>query len=584
MVSSSVQAILKTLNLPEMGPLQSVKCAANTPISAGPSDPTFLDEAGPSRDNSPKMSPEDERDLPRVPIQSVYHLTKLSSLRSLETGEEPSNQPTLDGAPSDLISQGLVSLDDAERLFHSYTTRLDHYMYGVGAKYSTLAALRRKSSILTAAILTVSAMHEFRSNNIYLICNREFRRLMTQSLFDRHIDRDHLRALCIASYWLNDSSWMLVGVASRRAATLDITAQFRRLQTENSEDAADYLRIWYLIYICDQHLSTLYGRLSETREDAAIQQYNVLLEARTGTVGDQRLCSQVALLTIHHNIRDLFGPDSDKPIPVVFLPQIKSFSRQIDQWLGHWSTLFPGQNLSLLRIGSRRKANTISITEVQEHFGHFPRKGALFHCHFAKLFLYSHVFRGLRDSAVPPPFLEAAHGAATAALSIINMILSDSDVRAALVGLPCYALSMVGFACMFLARLTSIHGNDLVDRSVVIDVLSQLTLVYRAAQVGKWHLVHHMANGLDRILGVLRQPPRHSNSNYSQMPRPGMTAAPDQTGMSFGFDDMSGHLDMSMLNPDVNLLMDHGMGLGVPQHIYFGGDGLGFDESPTGIL
>lgn len=345
MVSSSVQQILKTLNLPDMGPLQSSRLpAAHTPVSAEQNEGIFVSEMGPSCDNSPKLSPEDERDLPRLPIQSVYHLTKLSAFRSPEGLEQgTSDQPASRGAPSDFISQGLLPLEDAERLFHLYTNRLDHYMYGVGARYKSLAVLRQKSSILTAAVLTVAAMHDAQSNNIYLICNREFRRLFTGSLFERCVDRDYLRALCIASYWLNDASWMLAGVASRQAATFNIASHFRRLSEENSEDAADFVRIWYLIYICDQHLSTLYGRQCETREDFAVMRWETLVQASTATVGDQRLASQVALLTIIHKIRELFGPDPDKPIPVVFLTQINGFSRQLDQWVGRWTTTFPGK-------------------------------------------------------------------------------------------------------------------------------------------------------------------------------------------------------------------------------------------------
>ena len=51
--------------------------------------------------------------------------------------------------------------------------------------------------------------------------------------------------------------------------------------------------------------------------------------------------SQVALLNIIHNIRELFGPDTGEPVPQVYLSQITSFSRQLDQWVGRWSTALP---------------------------------------------------------------------------------------------------------------------------------------------------------------------------------------------------------------------------------------------------
>lgn len=336
------------MNLPSQGPLKSLKChKPHTPISIEPPDQEFVGDVGPSCDNSPKLSPEDDRDLPKVPMQSVYHLTKLRALRSPEASSDLQDTDQLGGGGAnpgdDLISRGLLHLQDAERLFRLYTDRLDHYMYGVGRRYSSLEALRRASPILTAAILTVGAQHDPASNHIYPVCNREFRRLMAASVFDRRIDRDHLRALCIATYWLHDASWILSGVAARRAASFGIASQFRRLVERNDEDAADFVRIWYLIYICDQHLSTLYGRECTTREDAAVQGWELMVKAKTTTTGDLRLISQVALHTIIHNIRELFGSEADKPIPPVFLTQIKGFARQLDQWLGHWSTTFPGK-------------------------------------------------------------------------------------------------------------------------------------------------------------------------------------------------------------------------------------------------
>lgn len=355
MVYNNVQTILRQLNLPAQAPLQSVKYSAFTPVSAEAND-AFSNEAfppddpGPSCDNSPKMSPTYERDLPRVPIQSVYHLTKLSAFRSPEASQDDiyarhAAQDQQGSRPDDFISKGLLHVPDAERLFRLYNDRLDNYFYNVGARYPDLATLREGSPILTAAILTVAAMHDPLSNNIYPICNREFRRLMTDSLFDRQIDRDHLRALCVASYWLNDSSWMTSGIAARRRVVFDVGSQFKKAVENNDPEAADFIKIWYLVYICDQHLSTLYGRVCTTKDDVAIREWESLAKAPNTTTGDLRLLSQVALLSIIHEVRELFASfEADRPIPAVFVTQIKAFARQLDQWLGYWGTLFPGKS------------------------------------------------------------------------------------------------------------------------------------------------------------------------------------------------------------------------------------------------
>jgi len=100
----------------------------------------------------------------------------------------------------------------------------------------------------------------------------------------------------------------------------------------------DCLRIWYILYICDHHLSILYGRPSIVREDATISGWEKLLKTSEFTESDKRLVSQMALLIIMSNVRELFGPDTGNPVPQAFAPQLTNFSRQIDQWMGYWST------------------------------------------------------------------------------------------------------------------------------------------------------------------------------------------------------------------------------------------------------
>lgn len=240
------------------------------------------------------------------------------------------------------------------------------------------------------------------------------------------------------------------------------------------------------------------------------------------------------------------------------------------------------------------------VIEYQENFGTFPRKGAVFHFQFAKLYLYSHVFRGLHDSIVPGPFLEAANGAITAAVSIINMILTDHDVEAGLVGLPCYIQSMIAFTCMFLAKLTSIHGDDMIERKVVVDLISRLVVVYRATPVGRWHLVPLMADGLEKMVGILQERQRVG-------PQVGRLSGRGSTGrhVAQGGADAGaalsgdgeqipveaiynlgavGQLDISTMNLDPQFLMDTRMGMGMglglgpaPEQPFFG-DEFGFGQ------
>lgn len=163
-------------------------------------------------------------------------------------------------------------------------------------------------------------------------------------MFDRRIDSDYLRAMCIASYWLSDISWEVSGCAIRRAAEFNLIRHFKKATEEGSEDSADYVRLWYVLHICDQHLSTLYGRQPIIREDVAIQGWKTFMTKSPPNTAseDTRLASQVSLVNIIHTIRDLFGPDTGDPVPQVYSMQITQFARQLDQWVGHWSGVVTG--------------------------------------------------------------------------------------------------------------------------------------------------------------------------------------------------------------------------------------------------
>jgi len=81
----------------------------------------------------------------------------------------------------DLVNQGIISLDDAERFFNLYYCRLDHFLYRILAEHDSLA------------------------------CYQNFVHLASSRMFSKKNSHDDIRALCIGAFWLNDISWTLVG-------------------------------------------------------------------------------------------------------------------------------------------------------------------------------------------------------------------------------------------------------------------------------------------------------------------------------------------------------------------------------------
>ncbi|KAF6817744.1 hypothetical protein CSOJ01_02181 [Colletotrichum sojae] len=505
---------------------------------------------GPSCDNSPKISPEDEN-LPHVPIHSLYALTKLRALRSPDAPEGHSS-PALD----DFISRGALRLNDAERLFRLYRDRLDAFMYGVGCKYQQLDELRRRSPILTAAILTVAALHDPQANGVYGVCSSEFRRLTERSMFDRRVDRDYLRAMCVASYWLSDVSWMLSGYAIRRAAECNLHNSYARAIEEKSEEAADGARLWYILNVCDQHLATLYGRPAIVQEDSSMQQWESFLESPVAGEQDKRLASQVALLGIIGSIRELFGPDKGQPTPRAYVHQITHFNKQLDHWIKHWSEMLPEQS---------------------QHIGRFPRKGAMLHFHFAKLHLYSHIFRGLSgDSPIPHHFLDCAATAVSVATSTVDFILTDSDVAAGVIGMPSYLHCMTAFACMFLVKVAVKYGGDLVEPGRVWDLTTSLVRHFRSLPAGRWHLANLMAPGLEKMAATLR-PDRQGDAG-----RVGGQAVNSSNGVDTAIDPQLGGpgTDGTFIGSEGEFFFDYNMNFGLSPVFQFDLSSLNADSAP----
>lgn len=341
-MQAALEQTLRALSLPALPALRTpLPDAVNGLLENDIRIPDPVEPPPPMFDMSPRLPPSD--DLAQIPIESLYEITRLRSLRG-EAVEESQ------GGLDDFISRGALLLPDAERLFHFYQTQLDPYIYGLASKHRSLESLRKSSPLLTACVCAVAAGH-LPDGRVYAICNQEFRRLVSSSMFDRQISLDYLRALVIGTYWLSDVSWTLAGFAARRASDINLHKFYYRIidstnglaATPNSWDPSDPeasidpVRLWYLLYICDQHLSILYTRPPMIREDDTIRGWRGYLESPHATQADMRISSQVALMTMLSQVRELFGVDASKFVPRAFVAHINTFSHQLDKWLAHWS-------------------------------------------------------------------------------------------------------------------------------------------------------------------------------------------------------------------------------------------------------
>lgn len=111
----------------------------------------------------------------------------------------------------DLVSDGIVSPDQAGTLFDIYANRSDHYLYGILGQSAELQQLRSSSSLLLAAVCCVGALHSSSTELrlLYRPCYQRLRDLASTLALGQTTNLDDIRALCIGAFWLQDLSWSL---------------------------------------------------------------------------------------------------------------------------------------------------------------------------------------------------------------------------------------------------------------------------------------------------------------------------------------------------------------------------------------
>lgn len=393
-------------------------------------------------------------------------------------------QPT---TPRDLVSRGVISVENARKYQSVYQDRLDHFLYGILGDHSTasLEDIQQKSPILSTAVCAVGALHL--ASPDYAALYKEFIALSAAMSFSRRNTTDDVRALCIGAFWMNDLSSTLVSFAVRIAAELQLHRSFSKALQGDRES---YLRarLYYLVYACDHHLSIPHGRPPITRECEAVRDVRKFLEGRHATEDDARLVSQVLRWSVCASIYDTFGADVDRPLSDAQVPQVRRFSIALDNLRAEWAERF----------------------SPNAHVGNYPRKGVAIQYHFAKLYLFSHALRGLGSSRVQyrahnvdMEVYELASSAVISALSILRAIVSDPEIQSYLNGLPTYFHIMIAFAVVFLLKVSTRFSSLVqIDGQEVHRLMTRLIKVLQevSRSMHPRHLLVTITEGVEDVL------------------------------------------------------------------------------------
>ncbi|KAK9350461.1 hypothetical protein V1523DRAFT_80133 [Lipomyces doorenjongii] len=436
-----------------------------------------------TRENSQEPALE-ESELVAAPMRSLYEVTKLRNLRSnLNSVSNGPSPPSV--LEQDLISRGCVSLDEAEMLFSVYSRTINQFLWGgIAMLHPDLESVRRASSLLTAAILAVAALHIPNDTDLLNTCYKEFVSLVSQSTLNRYHTLDDIRALTIGAFWLSDLSWKLSSRAVSIATEMSLHQCVRKML---KGDMSQYegAEVWYLLYVLDHQFSTAYGRPPIIREDVAIRNFETFLECPESSQRDIRLIAQVTLFAILSKAYDLFGSDTDQEISEDSFVRIREFNVEVDRWRLRWQP----QHL------------------VSPYVGTYPSKGVALHYHFAKFQINSLSLRSITPSAkLSTDRKEAADMAISSAIATLNMVLEEPDIRNSIVGVNLYTHAMVAFSTVFLLKIawnwkaTSLN----VDQAQVYNMVERIITLMSGVRASEKHITFHIANGLRRMMTHLR--------------------------------------------------------------------------------
>ncbi|KAL4802398.1 hypothetical protein BDV18DRAFT_166983 [Aspergillus unguis] len=486
-------------------PLTSTPLSTTSP--AGLSTREDNTQMAMTRENSLEPAPHgDHRDgavTVEEPMGSLYEVTRLRNIRS-NKAKTARPHAGAQGELNDFISRGVISEDEAEELYRTFHSSLNHYLWvGLEQTHPSFNSIRKSSELLTATILAVTALHLPTSADTFDKCYKEFLSLISSSMFSRYHSIDDVRGLCIAAFWLSDVSWKLSGHAIRIATELNIHQSFTKA-LEGDRDHFLRARLWYMLYVCDHHFSIAYGRPPMIAESTQIREHELFLVSPFADTLDARILSQVSLMQILTRVYDRFaerrlpGPRAIRTATTSVsydsyasmlseedLMDVRNFNLEIEQWRMRW----------------------YARQQTSRFIGTFPPKGIILYSYFAKLQLNILAVRGvsLHSGRLSTERKELTNIAISAAASTLTFVLEEEDMRRALVGTPLYVHTMIAFASVFLMKVATkwnrIMGFNIEHSHVNVSrLLESMVILLKSSVTSERHVLHHIAAGLEKML------------------------------------------------------------------------------------
>ncbi|KAL4874404.1 hypothetical protein BJY04DRAFT_226105 [Aspergillus karnatakaensis] len=436
----------------------------------------------------PSIGHRDDSDLVPLPMNNLYNLTDPNNSQLIRVDPADVNGP-------DFITQGALPLAEAEFLFDHYRYHINPLLWdGMLCSHKTLQEARQSSSLLVAVVLTVAALHIPNREQSLHATYGAFVSLMRGSCLLRCQNLDVIRALCIGAFYLTSLSWALCSRAVRVATEMNLhksSLQFARGSLESYER----VRLWYVLYVCDHQFALAYGRPPMMHEDAAIRNAEKLLTSGLSSKGDHGLVAQVKLFRILASGYFMHGCDPDLELSGADFEKLKEFDISVDQWR--------------LEHQSREAGMTARRDSLIP-----PAANALYY-HLARFQLNSVALRGIsaRDASTCSANAdsmnldmnwerqEASNIAIMAAMNTSRLIVEDTNLQRALIGLPIFMHAMIAVCASFLLKMAVVFGKSASHAAAPGLVDGTLYLPTDLSQYG---LNFHTKTALDHVERLVR--------------------------------------------------------------------------------
>lgn len=353
-----------------------------------------------------------------------------------DLGAFPATSPQQDDGPIvhppaknelDLVSAGVLTRERAEALVGYFQEHLNRQLHHILEPAVTIGELRSRSTLLVAATCTVAALCSGAGE--YPACEQALRREVSDRFFQPKYSFDEVRALCISSFWLGDLSAALGSLAVRISAQLNLHRCITKMPHRKAE-CYERTRLYYQVYLCDHHCSLKHGRPPMTQEWRSLQVPGALLRSEHSRHTDLALISQVELWAISRRVFESFGADVNSSDASKRLADIAMLDAAFQDWRRHW--------LETMAVD----AGVCGWYKTELYY------------HEARLSLFSHIFRGSRQTDNPPDSTVAgpAQAALESAISVIRIFTESVGSDQRLCDLPSYHESMAAYATAYLLK------------------------------------------------------------------------------------------------------------------------------------